>query len=152
MRTRQVPRGARHLRTYAELESYLLDFAQGLYLFLWIVGRPGTAKTESLKAALRGRTCYYRKAGQLTPMQFYKDLYHHRGQPVVLDDAEHLLENKVGAKLISSLGESTPAKLLSYASTAHALGEVPPTFYTTSPLCVIATTRPLRTRTSRAGP
>src|SRR3954464_745833 len=100
MRTRKVPRGARQLRTYAELQSYLLDFVQGLYLFLWVVGRPGTAKSESIKAALRGHAAYYHKAGQLTPAKLYINCYHHRGKPIVLDDAEHLLENKVGAKLV----------------------------------------------------
>ena len=62
MRTRKVPRGARHLRTYAEFHSYLVDFVNGHYPFLWVVGRPGLAKTESIRAAVRGRAVYYRKA------------------------------------------------------------------------------------------
>ena len=37
MRTRKVP----HLR----------DFVEGRHLFLWIVGRPGISKTESITAA-----------------------------------------------------------------------------------------------------
>jgi hypothetical protein len=137
MRTRKVPRGARHLRTYMELESYLLHFVRGLYPFLWIVGRPGIQKTCSLQAAVRGRPCYYRKAGQLRPLQFYLDLYSHRGQPVLLDDAEHLLDETVGAKLISALGETLPGKLISYGSTTRALGDVPTSFSTNSPLCVL---------------
>src|SRR4051812_8278629 len=99
MRTRKVPPGARHLLTYAEFRSYLDDFVRGLYPFLWFVGRPGLGKTEHIGEALRGHNAYYRKGGQLTPLQFYLDLYQHRGQPVILDDAEHLLENRVGAKL-----------------------------------------------------
>jgi hypothetical protein len=138
MRTRIVPRGARHLRTYAELNTYLIDFVQDRYQFLWIVGRPGVAKTESLNAAVRGHRCYYRKAGQLTPLQLYIDGYRHRGQPIILDDGEHLLDNKIGAKLISGLGDSSPAKLLSYATTGRGLGDVPQSYYTTSPLCIIA--------------
>src|SRR4051794_270994 len=125
MRTRKIPSGARHLRTHAELASYLADFVNGLYPFLWVVGRPGVAKTESVRAAVRGCDVYYRKGGQLTPLQFYIDCYRHRGQPVILDDAEHLLENRIGAKLISALGDTTPAKVLSYGSTSRALGEVP---------------------------
>ena len=137
MRTRNVPRGARHLRTYAELDSYLHDFVLGLYPFLWIVGRPGTTKTESLKTALRGRPCLYRKGLQLTPLQFHLDLYRHRGEPVVLDDADPFMSHKVGKQQVSSLGDTSPTKPISYASTTRALGDVPQTFHTTSPLCVI---------------
>jgi len=138
MRIPAVPRGARRIRTYAEFESYLEDFSRGIYPFLWIVGRPGLSKSESIKRATRTATVYYRKGGQLTPLQFYKDLYEHRGQPVVLDDAEHLLENKIGAKLVSALGETTPEKRLDYGSTARGLGNVPQTFFTNSPICILA--------------
>jgi len=138
MRMPAAPRGARHIRAYAELESYLCDFSSGIYPFIWIVGRPGLTKTESIKAATRTATVYYRKGGQLTPLQFYKDLYEHRGQAVILDDAEHLLESKIGAKLVSALGETTAEKRLDYGSTTRGLGNVPQTFLTTSPLCIIA--------------
>jgi hypothetical protein len=138
MRTRKVPQGARHLRTYAEFESYLVDFVRGGYPFLWIVGRPGVAKTESIRAAVRGQSVYCRKGGQITPMQLYLDCYAQRGKPIVLDDAEHLLENKIGSKLISALGDTTPAKYLSWGSTSPRLGGVPQSYFTTSTLCVIA--------------
>jgi hypothetical protein len=132
-----VPRSARRLRSYAEFESYLTDFVAGRYPFLWVVGRPGVAKTESIRAAIRGRAAYYRKGGQLTPLQFYLDCYAHRGQPVILDDAEHLLEDRIGGKLISALGDTTSSKQLVYATT-RSLGEVPAVYHTTSTLCIIA--------------
>ena len=138
MRTRSIPIGARHLRTYAEFQSYLSDFVRGIYPFLWIVGRPGVSKTESITKAVRGLAVYYRKGGQLTALQFFLDCYFHRGQPIILDDAEHLLEYKVGEKLISALGETSAAKQLCYGSTSRVLGDVPQTFYTSSPLCIIA--------------
>jgi hypothetical protein len=143
MRTKTIPPGARHLRNFEELDSYLVDFANGRYPFLWVMGRPGTQKTESTRGAMRGRAHYYRKAGQLTPLQLFIDCYHHRGQPIILDDAEHLLDNPVGAKLISALGDTTREKLLCYSTTARALGDVPPTFLTASPLCILAN-RPTR--------
>jgi hypothetical protein len=138
MRTRTIPRGARHLRAYADFRSYLEDFVCGRYRFLWFVGRPGITKTESLRAAVRGRNVYHAKGGQLTPAQFYKECYRHLDQPIILDDAEHLLENKVGAKLISALGDTTPARLLCYATTSRVLEEVPQRFWTTSPLCLLS--------------
>jgi hypothetical protein len=138
MRTRTIPLGARHLRTYMEFESYLADFVQGIYPFLWIVGRPGITKTESVKAAMRSHSVYYRKGGQLTPPQFFIDGYHHRGQPIILDDAEHLLEYKIGEKLIAALGDTSLEKLICYGTTSRVLADVPQTYYTTSPLCIIA--------------
>jgi len=138
MRTSTIPFGARHLRTYLEFQSYLTDFVRGVYPFLWIVGRPGVTKTESIKAAVRGHSVYYRKGGQLTPAQFHIDCYCHRGQSIILDDAEHLLEHKIGAKLIAALGDTSSAKQLCYGTTSRVLGDVPQTFYTTSQLCIIA--------------
>lgn len=138
MKPRTVPRDARVLRTYRELDSYLADFVRGIYPFLWMVGRPGIMKTESLKTVVRGLRVYYRKGGQLTPIQFFKDCYAHRAEPIILDDAEHLLDSKIGHKLISALGDSIDPKRLDYGSTTRALADVPQTFLTTSPLCIIA--------------
>jgi hypothetical protein len=39
---------------------------------------------------------------------------------------------------LSALGDTSPAKQLSYASTSRALGEVPQQYYTNSPLCIVA--------------
>lgn len=138
MKPKRVPDGARHIRTYREFGRYLQHFVDGFYPFLWIVGRPGLTKTESILAALRSRQVYYRKGGQLTPLQFHKDLYAHRGQPILLDDAEHLLDDKKGRKLVSALGEQKPTKQLDYGSTCKQLEDVPQSFITTSPLCIIA--------------
>ncbi len=138
MSARKVPPGARHLRTYRELESYLADFVNGIYPFIWVAGRPGVGKTESVRSAVKRRRACYRKGGQLTPASFYVDCYRHRGQPLILDDADHILDHKVGARLVSALGDTTEAKLLSYGTTSRVLGDVPPQFYTGSPLCIIA--------------
>jgi hypothetical protein len=138
MRTREIPREARRLRTYKEIESYLVDFAERRYPFLWIVGRPGIAKTESIKAAVRGRKVFYQKGGQLTPAQLYKEGYMHRGEPIILDDAEHILDNPLGAKLVSALGDTTPVKQVFYGTTSRSLHGVPGAYSTTSQLCIIA--------------
>lgn len=138
MRTRKIPREARHLRTYEEFRSYLDDFVRSTYPFLWIVGRPGVAKSESITSATRKQPVYYRKGGQLAPLQFYLDLHEHRGQPIILDDAEHFLATPLGTKLICAIGDTTRIKQVSWSSTTRALGEVPQVFNTTSPLCIIA--------------
>jgi hypothetical protein len=138
MRLPKIPREARHLRTYEEFGSYLKDFANGIYGFVWVVGRPGTCKTMSIRAAVRGHKVYYRQGGQLTPARFYIDGYEHRGEPIILDDAEHLLDRPLGARLVSALGDTSPVKQLSYGTASRALGDVPDTYSTTSRLCIIA--------------
>lgn len=138
MRTPKIPRGARHLRTYAEFESYLVDFVNGLYPFVWIFGRPGIMKTESIRAAAQGHLVCNRKAGQLTPTQFYIDCFRHLNQPIILDDVTSLLDHRIGRRLISALGDTGRVKLMSYGTTSRVLGDVPPSFFTASPLCVIS--------------
>jgi hypothetical protein len=138
MSSPRIPKGARPRTTFAELESYLRDFVTGHYRFLWVVGRVGISKTESVQAATSEHPVLYQKGGQITPLQFFKDCYEHRGHPIILDDAEHLLKNTIGRKLVSALGDTSPARQLSYASTARALGDVPQRFHTTSPLCIIS--------------
>src|SRR5581483_8859829 len=107
------------------LQSYLTNFAEGIYPFIWVRGRPGTGKSEAAKAAVRGQDVYYRTGGKLTPAQFYIDCYRNRGKPIILDDAEHLLETRVGAKLISALADTSAEKMLCYGTTGRTLGEVP---------------------------
>jgi hypothetical protein len=139
MKTPEIPKTARVVRTYADLRQYLDEFARGLRRFVWLLGRPGVAKSESVKAALaRCPRFYYRPGGQLTPLQFYIDLYQHRDQPIVLDDAEHLLDHEVGFKLISALGDTAPRRLLTYGSRSTALDGTPLMFDTESPLCIIS--------------
>jgi hypothetical protein len=138
MKERKIPRSARHLHAYSELRSYQRDFVAGRYPFMWIIGRTGVGKTESMQAEIRGHKVYYQKGAQVTPLQLYIDCYRHRGEPIILDDAEHLLDNRIGAKLISALGDTGVTKQLSYATTGRALGRVQQSYFTTSPLCIIS--------------
>src|SRR5438105_2651938 len=117
MRSNNKQETGRRLTTFAGLQSYLADFAAGRYPFLWIVGRPGAGKSEAVKAALKGRKVYFHNAGQLTPLRFYTNCYQYRRLPVILDDAEQLLENPLGVRLVSALGDTTPTKLLCYGTT-----------------------------------
>lgn len=138
MKFQSKPKTIRTLTTYAELQSYVDDYRRCHYPFLWIVGRPGTSKSSLFTSAMKGTDHYYARAGQLTPLQLYLDLYEHRGQPVILDDLESLLNQPLGHKLINALGETTPEKTLSYRSTTSQLGDTPGTFQTNSRLCFIS--------------
>jgi hypothetical protein len=138
----------RHVRTYDEFASYLRDFVGDVYPFLWIHGRPGVSKTESIQAAISGRIAFYRAGGQLTPLQLYLDCFEHLNQPIILDDCTALLNDRVGRRLISALGDTSAEKRLSYGSTTHLLETytaegVPDEFTTRSALCIV-TNEPTR--------
>jgi hypothetical protein len=134
----KLPAKMRRLTLYDELVSYLEQFAQGLYPFLWLTGRPGVGKTEEIAKAMQGRTVWLAKSGQLTPLRLYIECYAHLDQPIILDDVEHLLDDPLGAKLVSALGDTSAEKLLNWHSSSGRLGDTPEQFRTTSPVCIIA--------------
>jgi hypothetical protein len=138
MATSTIPRKARRLRTYAALERYLRNFVAGHYRFIWVVGRPGVSKSESVRAALAGRPHLYLQGGQVTALSFYQACFQHRGQPIVLDDAELLLATPHGRRQVAALGDTSTVKQMTYSTTSLRSRGVPPVYHTTSPLFVIA--------------
>ncbi len=139
-RVPEIPPGARIIKTYAEFEKYLRGFAKGDYRFLWIVGKPGLSKSKSIQRAVQGVEVCYLEAGQLTPIAFYEQCFRDRHKPIILDDAEDLMDNRVGFKLLCALGQSDDVKTLSYRTNFAYLANqrVPPAFQTRSTLCVLA--------------
>src|SRR5262249_61097995 len=106
--------------------------------FLWFAAPSCTGMTNAIKYATTGKPVYARKPGQLTPGIFYAGCYLHRGEPVILDDSEELLDYPLGAKLISALGDTTPIKHLSWDIRSRLPPNIPSTFSTSSGLCILA--------------
>jgi hypothetical protein len=139
-RVPEKPPGARTITTYAEFERYLRGFAKGDYKFLWVVGRPGLSKSRSIRRAVEGMEVCYLEAGQLTPIVFFEQCHLHLHKPIILDDAEDLMDHRVGYKLLCALGQTDEVKALSYHTSFAYLANknVPATFRTRSTLCVLA--------------
>jgi len=139
-RIAEIPEGATIVRSYEQLEKYLKGFAQGHYPFLWVQGKPGLSKSESIKKAVKGTDAVILSGGQLSPMFFYAECFRHKNKPLILDDAEHVAQYTVGAKLLSALGEHRPVKDLIYGTSNTWLksNDIPASFSTTSRLCIIA--------------
>src|SRR5207244_11565537 len=83
------------------------QYATGLYLF----GRPGTAKTHTVRAMLekviREPYCYQR--GHLTPMGLFELIAEHRDDVIVLDDLTAVLDSDVALQiLLSALEHPAP--------------------------------------------
>jgi hypothetical protein len=83
--TRTAQLGTRLLTRYSELESYLKQFAEGIYRFLWVMGRPGVGKTEAAAAAVWDRRVLYVKSARVSALSLYVQCYEHLNEPVVLD-------------------------------------------------------------------
>src|SRR5262245_15094688 len=109
------PRGALVLRRYAELDRYVHAFAQGRLNLLIVVGRPGLAKSQSLRRAAKD-ACFLE--GNATPFGVYCALYHARDRLVVLDDVDGLYASAAGVRLLKCLCQTDPAKRVAWPSAA----------------------------------
>lgn len=138
MRPPKVPSGTEIIRTYAEYGSLVNGFFCGCYHLLFVVGRPGLAKSHEFEQRL-GQSGHLIK-GWTAPLQAYIEAYRYRHQPLVFDDAEVLWKRPGGRILIRSLTEHRPKKLVQWKSTAKDLqkANVPQSFYTTSKVAIVA--------------
>ena len=84
------------------------EYATGLYLF----GRPGTAKTHTVRAVLEHeiKEIYTYQRGHLTPMGLFELIAANRDDVIVLDDLGAVLKSDVALQiLLVGLGASDVA-------------------------------------------
>ena len=138
MRLPKVPSGTETIRTYAEYGNLVDGFFRGFYQLLFIVGRPGLAKSHEFEQRL-GQGGHLIK-GWTAPLQAYIEAYRNRHQPLIFDDAEVLWKRTGGRILMRSLTEHRPKKLVQWKSTAKELAKagVPQSFYTKSKIAIVA--------------
>jgi hypothetical protein len=89
------------------VRSVARQYATGLYLF----GRPGTAKTHTVRAVLEKeiREPYVYQRGHLTPMGLFELIAEHPDDVIVLDDLVAVLDSDVALQiLLSALEHPTP--------------------------------------------
>jgi hypothetical protein len=136
-RSTTLPAHAVRVPTYAELQRYVQAFAQGHLNLLMIFGSPGVGKSRSVRQALTGPVCWI--GGQATAFGIFLEAYHHRHQPIVLDDVDGLDSNRDSIRLLKALAQTEPTKTLSWLSTTSLLDKagVPCRFATTSRLVMI---------------
>jgi hypothetical protein len=83
------------------------QYATGLYLF----GRPGTAKTYTVRSTLEReiRDPYAYQRGHLTPLGLFELIDEHRDEVLVLDDLAKVLDSDVALQiLLSALEHPAP--------------------------------------------
>ena len=138
MRFPKLPQGTEVIRSYMEYGNLIDGFFRGCYQLLFIVGRPGLAKSHEFEQRLGQRGHLIK--GWTAPLQAYIEAYRYRNQPLVFDDAEVLWKRPGGRILIRSLTEHRHQKQIQWNSTAKELAKshVPQSYYTTSKVAIVA--------------
>jgi hypothetical protein len=130
---------ALQVSTFDEFTHLVRQFVAGLIRFLMIVGGPGTAKSQSVHRAVGNRPHLYLET-HATAFGMYHKIYEHRGMPIIIDDLDHLYRDQASVRLLKSLCNTDMVKQLCWPSRHPDIvsGEVPASFTTTSPVCLIA--------------
>jgi hypothetical protein len=83
-------------------------YATGLYLF----GRPGTAKTHTVRAVLEAEICepYCYQRGHLTPLGLFELIADHADEVIVLDDLVTIFKSDVALQILLSALEHPTAR------------------------------------------
>jgi len=148
----QKPEGAESITTYAELHDLVSGFCTGEIPLLAIIGRPGLSKSFTIKAAVAmganlDDACLYIK-GRKTPIKFYQSLYQYVDKPVILDDCDNLMEDKLNREYVRALTESDEWRRIDWETNTEIAA--PSHFYTKSPVCIIANAWDSKEKTYRA--
>ncbi len=132
------PRSAVVLRTYAELDQFLRQFAAGKFGLLIIVGRPGLQKSRNVRAVLGPGVCWIES--NTTAFGMYCRLFEHRDEVIVLDDVDSLYADRAAVRLLKCLCQTERQKTLAWHSYAKALEreDIPREFTTESRVLIIA--------------
>lgn len=135
---RTKPQHALTLDNYDELFNLVKAFAEGKLNLVILVGTAGVAKSQTVRGVLDRECCWIE--GNATSFGIYQQLYHHRNQPVVIDDVDSLYADKSAVRLLKCVCQTDAVKSVAWhsASTALAAEEIPNTFETNSQLMIIA--------------
>jgi hypothetical protein len=133
---RAAPLGIR-VTTYAELEKIVHAFAAGHFQLLILLGSHGLGKSRMVRQALPGPSCWLE--GNTSVFGLYCQLWHHRHQPVVLDDLDGMYASRDGVRLLKCLTQSELVKRVSWYTDAATLQreQIPQEFSTTSQVAIL---------------
>jgi len=124
--------------TYEQLGQFVRAFADGKLNLLILVGPAGTAKSQSVQAAVRNQGCWIE--GNATAFGIFTKLWKHRDKLVVIDDVDSLYADKAAVRLLKCLCQTNPVKTVQWntAAVGKDAEDVPREFETSSKVCIIA--------------
>ncbi len=122
--------------TYAEFVEIVRAASRHLNLLI-VVGPPGTQKTRTVRAAVGPHACWV--SGHLTAFEFYRRLFDHRDEMVVIDDVDGLHRDREAVRLLKALCSTERRKHVQWNSRAADLraGAIPTQFATCSRVIVV---------------
>ena len=132
------PKHAITVRAYGDLARYIRGFADGHLNLLILVGRAGTAKSQTVRRAIGKSACWVE--GNATPFGIYQKLYQHLDEPVVIDDVDSLYTDRAAVRLLKCVCQTDPIKHIAWTSAAAGLASagIPRQFETRSRVIIIA--------------
>jgi hypothetical protein len=91
-------------RRQAIVRDYTRGVARGYATGLYLFGRPGTAKTHTVRAVLEEeiKEIYTYQRGHLTPIGLFELIAENRDEVIVLDDLGALLKSDVAVQILLS--------------------------------------------------
>lgn len=111
----------------------------GVLRFLLIIGGAGLSKSQGVKRAIGNRPHLYLET-HATAFGMYHELFKHRDLPVVIDDLDNIYNDPASVRILKCLCNTDPEKQLRWPSRHPDIvsGELPASFKTRSPVCLIA--------------
>src|SRR5207244_2898631 len=102
------------------------------------LGAPGLQKSQTVRRAVGSDVCWI--DGHATAFRMYCECWEHRDQPIVIDDVDTLYADRKAVRLLKSLCQTEPSKVVAWHSQAGVLARegVPRKFMTTSRVAIIA--------------
>jgi len=124
--------------TYEELWQFVDAFAKEKLNLLILVGPAGTAKSQSVQAAIGDKACWIE--GNATAFGIFTKLWKHRDKLVVIDDVDSLYADRAAVRLLKCLCQTNPVKTVQWntAAVGKDAEGVPKEFQTSSRVCIIA--------------
>ena len=109
-------------------------YATGLYLF----GRPGTAKTYTVRQVLEQEICepFVYQRGHLTPVGLFELIDEHREEVIVLDDLVTIFKNDIALQILLSALEHPTSRDRSRVVKYQRKGETDRAMFRGSIICV----------------
>ena len=123
------------LTEYDQLETFARAFAEGSLNLMIVVGRPGIAKSETIRNCVKD-ACWIE--GTASAFGMYQALHEHKDKLVCIDDVDSLYSDKAAVRLLKSLCQTRESKTLRWLTNAAAKNDLPTSFETTSSVCIIA--------------
>lgn len=138
MNAPRILEGVEEVSTYSTYRKFVDAFFQGHYQLLFVMGRPGLGKSKEFETHSSGKAHLIK--GWTAPLQVFIDIFGHRDEPLVFDDAESLWKKEGGRILLRSLCEHQSPKQIQWLSTAKELAKtgVPQRFTTNSRVAIVA--------------